>query len=371
MLDGGFSHFEMPNMHKIKHTLSTPWRWPAIWLCLLLLAGGMQAQAQSNVRPPDNAVVNPTPAATPIAVPNPNTDLWNQVRAREAAPGARTQVGGVDTAVLIRPEGEAWRHFRMNELIPMAAMLLALVLGVIVAFRVMRGKIPIQAGRSGKKIRRFSDFQRYVHWTTATLFVLLGVTGLVLLFGRHVLLPIFGPDAFGVVALVCKRIHDFAGPVFAVALAILVVTFIKGNLPDRSDIQWLSKGGGLFGGRHASAGRYNAGEKFWYWFATLGGAVLVVSGLVLDFPNFGQSRETMEYYHMLHGVSAAAVLAFAFGHIYMGTIAMEGAFEAMATGECDENWAKEHHDLWYEEMTSQSTNNDHVSREHLDRVGNA
>ena len=340
-------------MHNIKQSLSTPSRWLAAWLCLLLLAGGMQAQAQSNVRPPDNAVVNQEPAATPIAVPNPNTDLWNQVRAREDAPGARTQAGGVDSAVLIRPEGEAWRHFRMSELIPKAAMLLAGVFGLIVLFRVVRGKIPIQAGRSGRKIQRFTKFQRYVHWTTATLFVLLGVTGLVLLFGRHVLLPVFGPDVFGVIALVCKRIHDFAGPVFAVVLLTLVVTFFKGNLPDRSDIPWVLRGGGLFGGRHASSGRYNAGEKVWYWFAALGGAVLVVSGLVLDFPNFGQSRETMEFYHMLHGVSAAAVLAFAFGHIYMGTAAMEGAFETMATGECDENWAKEHHDLWYEEVTSQ------------------
>ena len=94
-----------------------PQRWFATVLCLLLLIGVTQVQAQSNVRPPDNAVVHQTPVS-PIAVPNPNTDLWNQVRAREVAPGARTQIGGAESAVLIRPEGEAWRHFRMNELIP-------------------------------------------------------------------------------------------------------------------------------------------------------------------------------------------------------------------------------------------------------------
>ena len=327
-----------------------------ILTCLLLALNTPHAWAQSSVRPPgqpmtDNAPAS-TAAATPIPVPNPNTQLWNAVRGRIDAPTVSTQIRGVDTDKLIHQGGEQWRHWRMTELIPKAGMLLAAILGLIVLFRLVRGKIKIQAGRSGNTIQRFTRRQRYVHWSTATLFITLGLTGMTLLFGRHVLLPWMGPEWFGGLALIAKRIHDIAGPLFTLSLLLMMLSFIKGNIPNGSDIQWLRKGGGLLG-KHASAGRYNLGEKAWYWWAMAGGAVLIVSGMVLLFPNFGQPRETMALYHMLHGIAAAAVLAFAFGHIYMGTLAMEGAFEAMATGRCDVNWAKEHHDLWYQQTVAQ------------------
>jgi formate dehydrogenase subunit gamma len=237
----------------------------------------------------------------------------------------------------------------MEELIPNAAKLLGLVALAIIVFRLVRGKIPIKAGRSDRKIKRFTTFQRYVHWTTAILFVALAITGIVLLFGRYIIIPVFGDSAGGTLMLVMKRIHDFSGPAFAIALVVLAITFIKGNFPHISDLKWVFKGGGLFGG-HAPAGRYNAGEKGWYWTAVVLGGAVVVSGLVLNFPNFEQSRETMSFYHWIHSISTVVIMAISMGHIYMGTVAMEGAFEAMQTGYCDANWAKEHHDLWYEEM---------------------
>ncbi|MEZ5534290.1 MAG: formate dehydrogenase subunit gamma [Thiolinea sp.] len=306
-----------------------------------------------------------TPDGEMMQQQDPGAELWNAVRGRVAAdPGqVRTQVRGVDNTVLVNRDGEDWMKFRMEQLIPNAAKLLGFVALAIIVFRLVRGKIPIKSGRSTQKIKRFSAFQRYVHWTTAILFVALGLTGIALLFGRYIIIPVFGSAVGGDLMLGLKAIHDYAGPLFAVALAVLVLTFMKGNFAHFSDIKWIFKGGGLFGG-HAPAGRYNAGEKGWYWIAAIVGSVVVVSGLVLDLPNFpvvaewvsgfipvvDQSRNTISYYHWIHGIAAVAIMAAAMGHIYMGTIAMEGAFEPMQTGYCDANWAKEHHDLWYEEM---------------------
>nr|CAA6828629.1 MAG: Formate dehydrogenase -O, gamma subunit (EC [uncultured Thiotrichaceae bacterium] len=295
---------------------------------------------------------------------DPGANIWNAARGREEADTGqiRTQVKGVDSNVLINRGGDEWRLYRMEELIPMAAKVLGAVAIAILVFRLIRGKIPIKSGRSSNKIKRFSTFQRWVHWITAILFVGLSITGIALMFGRHIVMPLFGPEAGGTVMVLMKRIHDISGPMFAIALIVLTLTFIKGNFAHISDLKWVFKGGGLFGG-HAPAGRYNAGEKGWYWIAVILGGAVVVSGLILNFPNFEltremgfalfnleQSRETMSFYHWVHSIATVVIMAAAMGHIYMGTIAMEGAFEAMQTGYCDENWAKEHHDLWHEEM---------------------
>ncbi len=305
--------------------------------------------------------VQPVFAANPVMIQqqDPGTELWDAVRQRTNNPDnpdgssategdTRSQVRGVDSTVLIHAGGDAWRHYRMGELIPLAAQVLGYVALGILVFRLVRGKIKIKSGRSPHKIKRFSTFQRYVHWITAILFVALAISGIFLMFGRF-LMPYVGDGMGGFVMFWLKRLHDFAGPAFAGALLVMTFTFLKGNFPHWRDIIWVFKGGGLLGG-HAPAGRYNAGEKGWYWAAVVIGAAVVVSGFVLDFPNFGQSRETMSYYHWIHSISTVVIMAASMGHIYMGTIAMEGAFEAMATGYCDANWAKEHHDVWYEEM---------------------
>ncbi|WP_020559796.1 formate dehydrogenase subunit gamma [Thiofilum flexile] len=285
------------------------------------------------------------------SVKNPGIEFWDAVRGHEGAETGqvRSQVTSIDSTTLINPMGEEWRLYRMDMLIPTAAIVLGLTLLAIVLFRLIRGEIKIQGGYSGQKIKRFSTFQRYVHWTTAILFIVLALTGVILLFGRYIVIPVFGAEIGGTLTWLCKRTHDFAGPAFGVALLVMIITFIKGNMPSRIDLQWLLKGGGLFG-KHASAGRYNAGEKAWYWTIALAGTLVVLSGLVLDFPNFDQGRNTMMYSHWVHSIGAVILIAFAMGHIYMGTIAMQGAFEAMQTGYCDSNWAKEHHDLWYADM---------------------
>jgi formate dehydrogenase subunit gamma len=283
------------------------------------------------------------------AVPNPGTDLWREVRQRGGPIIGTTQVKGVDSGVLINTDGENWRQFRVEQIIPYSGYLLAATLIVLIAFRLIRGKVKIEAGRSGKKLLRFTLNQRTIHWIVAILFVILGLTGIIQLLGRTLLIPLMGNSTFGSIASVGKLLHDYLGPVFAIALIFMLFSFIKGNFFKLKDMQWFLNGGGMLG-KHASAGRYNAGEKSWFWLAMLGGAAIVVSGLILDFPIFDQSRQTMELYLIIHGIASVIVLAAAFGHIYMGTVAMEGALETMTSGYCDSNWAKEHHDEWYEEV---------------------
>ena len=262
-------------------------------------------------------------------------DLWQQVQGGQSDITGRTQSQGVDAGILINTRGEQWRNFRMQTLVPYAGYLLAGVLIIIVLFYVVRGRIVIEGGRSGIKVLRFSLSQRTVHWVVAITFVLLAVTGIILLFGRFALKPLLGGEIFSIVATATKTIHDYVGPVFGVALVMQFFLFVRGNLPSfKVDLAWILKGGGLFGG-HASSYCYNAGEKMWFWLAMLGGLLVVATGLVLDFPIFGQDRGVMGFAHVVHTISAVVILAVALGHIYMGTIAVEGAFEGMATGYCD------------------------------------
>jgi len=291
------------------------------------------------------AYVNPGTGS----VPNPGADLWRAVR--EADVGT-TQVQGVDAGVLINSRGETWRHFRMEQLIPVGAMLMGSVLALIVLFYLVRGPLRMQGGPSGKKIQRFTVFERTTHWFTVSLFWLLALTGLILLYGRFVLIPVLGPGGFGLTASACKEAHNLFGPMFLVAILMLFVTFVKDNIYARGDMTWLLKGGGMFGGGHVSAGRFNAGEKIWFWIAVLGGLVLSGSGLILDFAVFGQGREVMEISHVLHSIAALVVITVSFGHIYLGTAGVEGTLGSMTTGNVDEAWAASHHDRWYAEVKS-------------------
>lgn len=283
-----------------------------------------------------------------VIMKDPGSDLWRNIRQRDFAITGTTQMKAPDANILINVAGEFWRQYRTMDLIPLAGSAIFLALVGVFLFRILRGKIMLAAGRSGKKVLRFTLNQRFAHWSTAILFITLTLTGLVLMFGRNLLIPVFGAEGFGTLAMVAKVLHDYLGPVFAVSLVCLFVLFVNGNqISLKRDLQWLLKGGGLFG-KHVSADCYNAGEKGWFWIATLVGGTIVVSGLVLDFPIFGQTRATMEFYLVIHGIAAVIMIVASFGHIYMGTAAIEATFEVMQTGYCDSNWAKEHHDRWYQ-----------------------
>jgi len=292
----------------------------------------------------------PPPPPPSLYTSDPGIELWNEIRQRNGEVRGVTQVKSTDADILINVSGENWRQYRMQQLIPIAGAAILIVLLTILVFRLLRGNIKLSEGRSGLKILRFTTNQRLAHWSTATLFVILGLTGLTLLLGRKFLIPVFGAEGFSNIAVVAKFLHDYLGPLFVFALTWLFVLFVRDNMPSpKLDLQWLLSGGGLFG-KHAHSDRYNAGEKAWFWLAAIGGLAVIVSGLVLDFPIFGQTRATMEFYHFVHSVSAVVLIVVSFGHIYMGTAALEATFEVMQTGYCDANWAKDHHDLWYEKV---------------------
>jgi formate dehydrogenase subunit gamma len=283
-------------------------------------------------------------------VVNPGAGLWRDVRQRDRSVTGSTQVKGVDAGILINVRGEEWRQFRMQQLIPYGAALMGVVLSAIILFYLLLGPLRMQGEFTGKKMMRFTVFERTTHWFTVGLFWLLALTGLILLYGRFVLIPILGADGFGATASACKEAHNLFGPMFLVALILLFMTFVKDNIYERGDISWLLKGGGMLGGGHVSAGRFNAGEKIWFWIAIWGGIVLCVSGLILDFAMFGQSRVIMELSHVLHGIVALVVISVSFGHIYLATAGVEGTLNSMTQGYVDEVWAKSHHDRWYEEV---------------------
>ena len=289
-------------------------------------------------------------SATGGQVANPGGDLWREVRQRVQTENMRTQAQGVEAAVLINAAGEDWRQFRMDKLVPIGGWFLVGVFGMITLFYLFRGRIPMEGGRSGKLVPRFSVNQRVVHWFAASLFVILGVTGLILLYGRFVLMPLLGPEGFAVTAAACKEVHNLFGPIFPLAVILIAVLFGRGNRFNSVDLQWFLKAGGLLKGMPASSGYYNGGQKSWFWLTVLAGAAISVSGLILDFAVFGQGRNVMAWAHVVHGVLAVVLIAAALGHIYIGTIGMEGAAESMMQGYVDANWAKEHHDLWYQEM---------------------
>jgi formate dehydrogenase subunit gamma len=286
----------------------------------------------------------------PISVPNPGADLWRE--ARHAGVGA-TQVQGVDTGVLITETGELWREYRVSYLVPYGGLVLGGMVGVFVLYFLTRGRLRIEGGRSGVPVERYTRTDRVVHWLVAIPFVLLGLTGLVLLFGRWVLIPLLGPEAFSALAIVSKNVHNFVGPFFVVMVPIMFFQYLRDSLFNlKVDLKWFRMAGGYLGGPHPSSEKVNAGQKLWFWTAVFMGIALSVSGLVLDFPNFGQGREWMQGAHLVHSVASVVVLAFFTVHLYLATIGVEGAFETMRTGKADARWVQQHHDLWYAELES-------------------
>ena len=249
--------------------------------------------------------------------------------------------------------GEAWRQVRNNWLIPYGGAVLFIVLLTLAIFYKTKGPLGGHLPDTGRQIERFTPFERAAHWANASAFVALAVSGIVMAFGKFFILPVIGSTLFGWLTFALKNLHNFVGPLFAVSLLIIVVTFIKDNIANAADFVWLSKAGGMLGDKEVPSHRFNAGEKglFW-WGITIPGIVVVGSGLFLDklLPGTLYLRGDMQIAHMLHLVCALVMMALLLGHIYMGTIGTKGAYTAMKTGYVDEAWAQEHHELWYDDV---------------------
>jgi formate dehydrogenase subunit gamma len=242
---------------------------------------------------------------------------------------------------------------RNDWLIPYGGSLLIIVAVAIGLFYMGKGSIPLHGKETGRVIERFTYVERAAHWVNAIAFVVLAVSGIIMAFGKFFLLPVIGSTLFGWLAYALKNVHNFTGPLFAVSLVVVIVTFARDNLPSKEDITWLLKGGGLFGGHEVPSHRFNAGEKVLFWSGVfLFGLLVVGSGVFLDkiVPAVEYTRANMQVAHMIHGAASVLMMAMFMGHIYMGTLGMDGAYKAMKTGYVDETWAKEHHELWYDDI---------------------
>src|ERR1700686_1261393 len=300
----------------------------------MMLALAMFAPAIAQKLGPDGAP-NPTASVTS------ERDLLKQVPRVEG----RIDIPDTKAAVLIQPAGRTWDYFHEVLLHWGGAIVILGTIALLALAYLTIGRIKIAAGRSGRKILRFKAFERFSHWLTAVSFVVLGLTGLNITFGKIMLLPMIGPDAFSGVSEAAKYAHNFTSFSFVAGLVLITVIFFRDNLPEKVDLDWVKQGGGFIKSKHAPAGRFNLGEKLVFWFSLAAGVAVSVSGFLLLFPFYGTDIPEMQLAQVVHAVVAILFIALILAHIYIGTLGMEGAFEAMATGEVDLNWAKEHHDL--------------------------
>ena len=281
--------------------------------------------------------------------------------------------------ILIQDGGMWWLQFRAGPLATYGAYLLGAMIVLLALFFLIRGRIRIDGEKTGRTITRFTSFERFGHWLFAGSFIILGLTGLISIFGRKVLIPLFGHDAFALLANVSKWLHNNIAWAFMLGLVIVIVNWTIHNIPNKHDLKWLAQAGGLFSkGKHPPARKFNAGQKIIFWACVVLGLSISASGLSLLFPfelpMFAKTfallndigapswvgmaplaetmtpHEEMQYAQLWHSIIAFVFMAIIIAHIYLGTIGMEGAFDAMGSGEVEEQWAREHHGLWVEEI---------------------
>jgi formate dehydrogenase subunit gamma len=323
-------------MGKLTHTLGA-----------LVVALALIASAPANAQQSQSSSTG-TQAQRQETQPLNNAPVWREVRS--GSPGF-TNVQGVETGVLVQSGGETWRQVRVPIAFWGGILVAAGVLGLALFYAIrgtMTGDPP-----SGRLIRRFSPADRYAHWLLAISWVILAITGLILTFGKSVLLPVVGYTVFAWLASMSKTLHNFAGPILIVAIPWMFIRYIRDNGISIEDFKWFMNIIGYFKGHEYPSHRFNAGEKLVFWVVlVILSTVLLVTGLVLVFPNIGQGRGAMQIANTIHMVAAYAAIALALVHIYLGTLGMTGAYAAMRHGYVDEAWAKHHHALWYQDVAA-------------------
>ena len=317
------------------------------------------AQAQSSNQPqtptPAPTAENSSPAAAAQrqqTQPLNNAPVWRDVRS--GAPQVTT-VRGRETNVLIQSQGETWRSLRVPVVFGGGMIVAMAILGLGV-FYMFAGQLGADDGGGqsrGRWIERFSPIDRYAHWLLAIVWATLAITGLILSLGKSVLLPLIGYTLFSWLAILSKNLHNFVGPILIVAVPLLFIRFIRDNGIGKEDVKWFVNILGYFKGHEYPSGRFNAGEKLVFWFVlVIFSTILIITGLVLVFPNFDQTRSTMQVANVIHMVTAYIAIGLALVHTYLGTIGLAGAYRAMRYGYVDEAWAKHHHERWYQDIVA-------------------
>lgn len=346
----------------------------AIILGPALLGGVGSALAQTN----DRAVEQESPQAGNVPGGHLGTqsdaEIWRAVRSGHQG---TVSIPDKQAGVMIQSEGDNWRAWRNGPITIGGIWGLLIMIAVLALFFVGRGRIRIDAGPSGKTVERFNGTERFAHWLTAVSFVLLGLTGLNMLYGRHVLLPVLGNDAFAAITMAGKYVHNYISFAFMLGVVVMFVLWVRDNIPNKADLVWLAKAGGLFTkGVHPPSNKFNAGQKAIFWSVILGGLSLALSGISLLFPFeltmfawsfkvlniFGLGLATdispmgeMQLSQLWHAAVGLIMIVIILAHIYIGSLGMEGAFAAMGTGHVDENWAREHHNLWVDEIKAKGS----------------
>lgn len=298
--------------------------------------------------------------------PGNNAPMWRQVNSGQAGYSSLPKSESPEAGVLIQPfvqypgsrltnAGESWRQVRNQWIVPYGGSLILIVLVAIALFHWRIGPMKVKKENTGRLIERFTPFERSAHWTNAIAFSVLALSGLVMAFGKFFLLPVIGTTLFGWLAYLLKNAHNFAGPLFVVSLLVVIITFMRDNLPAKGDLNWFLQGGGLLAGHEVKSGRFNGGEKVTYWGGVFVlGLIAVASGLFLDrlLPGMSYERSNMQIALMVHAISNVAMVCMFLGHIYMGTLGTKDAYEGMRSGYVDEAWAEQHHQLWYDDIKS-------------------
>ena len=332
--------------------------------------GGIQGQSIFEVRPEasqDPNYAKQTNGERAKVQPGNNAPMWRQVGEGVTGFSSLPKSQAPEAGNLIQRfvqypgsrwtnAGEAWRQVRNNWLIPYGGSLLVIVMLALAMVYFTKGPMKTTIPATGRKIERFTPFERAAHWANAIAFVALGVSGVVMAYGKFFMLPILGGTLFGWLTYALKNIHNFAGPLFAVSLVVVFFTFLKDNWPEKGDLQWILKGGGMLGGGHAPpTNRFNPGSKAIFWGGVFFlGLFIIASGFVMDMivPGLVYERGTMQIAHMVHSVTSVLMLAMFLAHAYLGSVGMDGAYEGMRHGYVDEAWAKEHHEYWYDDVKS-------------------
>ncbi len=332
-------------------------------------AGGIRGQNIFEVKPEASADPNYLQQSNGERMkvqPGNNAPMWRQVSGGVTGYSSLPKSEAPEAGNLIQRfvqypgsrftnAGEAWRQVRNDWIIPYGAALLFVTLLALALYYFARGPIGLHSPQTGRRIERFTPFERATHWSNAGAFVTLAVSGIVMAFGKFFLLPVLGGALFGWLTYVLKTVHNFVGPLFVVTTVFMIFTFIRSNWPRAYDWAWLRAAGGLFGGHEPPSHRFNAGEKAVFWGGVLFlGSIVIGSGLFLDklLPGFVYTRGEMQVAHMIHAVATLCMMALIMGHIYIGTLGMKGAYGAMREGYVDETWAREHHALWYNDIVA-------------------
>ncbi len=297
------------------------------------------------------------------SVTNPRSNYW---RAVKEGVGGYSAVQGAETGVLIAPGGTEWQQLRDNTIAKYMPWGIVGVFAILLLYHLIHGKNKLDHRPSGRKIKRWNWFDRLTHWITAISFIALAITGISMLIGKTLLIPLLGKAGFAMWAQASITVHNVMGPVFSVGIVLMIVMWIWHNFPNATDIQWFKQGGGLIGKNHPPAGRMNGGEKVWFWLVTVVGLAVCISGIVMVAPVYGftipewagflpwvdGTRPDMQQANLVHAVLSLGWTAVALGHIYIGTAGTEGAFEGMSTGYVSAEWAKQHHDQWYDDAVA-------------------